>query len=105
MKKVPPSRLPAASLRPVSVLHVLPGGFGTPVGRVTVLDSLLASVMSTERGQVPLPSRKPPFGGIHPYTTEGAPGLYVRRTGSPVVRGPFRGISNPDSITPPHTEA
>nr|DAQ05620.1 MAG TPA: hypothetical protein [Caudoviricetes sp.] len=31
MKKVPPPRLPAASLRSVSVLHVLPGGLERPL--------------------------------------------------------------------------
>ena len=97
-----PRRIPAVGLCPPRS----PRRLGTPVGRVTVLDSLLAFVVfSRMRGQVPLPSRKPPSGGIHPYTTEGAPGLYVRRTGSPAARGPFRGISNTDSITPPHTEA
>lgn len=97
-----PRRIPAVGLCPPRS----PRRLGTPVGRVTVLDSLLAFVVfSRMRGHVLLPSRKPPFGGIHPYTTEGAPGLYVRRTGSPAARGPFRRISNTDSITPPHTEA
>ena len=105
MKKVPPPRLPAASLRSVSVLHVLPGGLERPLAVLQSWILFSRSCISRMRGQVPLPSRKPRFGGIHPYTTEGAPGLYVRLTDSSAVRGPFRGISNADSITPPHTEA
>lgn len=88
MKKVSslasPRRIPAVGLCPPRS----PRRLGTPVGRVTVLDSLLAFVVfSRMRGQVPLPSRKPPFGGIHPYTTEGSPGLYVRLADSSAVRG------------------
>ena len=90
MKKVPPPRLPAASPAVGLCPPRSPRRLGTPVGRVTVLDSLLAFVVfSRMRGQVPLPSRKPPFGGIHPYTTEGAPGLYVRQADSSAVRGAF----------------